>query len=357
MSLTTAARTDELIAQARAETGLDDLGGDTWREGLEVLLTSALTESHLNDIGEQMFYGAIVRALANRLRIEDWYERHPEIDEQEVHVELLGVGFPRTGSTALAALLGEDSAVRPLRAWEGPSPCPPPGVAPEEDAARIEAAEATLAAMDQMAPRMRAMLPQSATGPYEDHDLMSLEFKAQVFLTMAWLPSYADWFVESDMEPTYRYEHRVLKLLQWQCPPNRWQLKSPTHTLFLEAFEKVFPEARFVMTHRDVSKVLPSVADLYCMLLQVGNDDIDPVRVGELNMAQWGAAIDHVLAFRAAGRDDKFYDIGFAPFQANPIAEIRGLYAWLGRELTEETEQRLAERFRAYRTRFSAVLE
>ena len=50
MSLTTAARTDELIAQARAETGLDDLGGDTWREGLEVLLTSALTESHLNDI-------------------------------------------------------------------------------------------------------------------------------------------------------------------------------------------------------------------------------------------------------------------------------------------------------------------
>ena len=182
-----------------------------------------------------------------------------------------------------------------------------------------------------MAARLRSMLPQSASGPFEDHDLMSLEFKAQVFLTAAWVPSYGDWFLDCDMEPMYRYELRVLKLLQWKCPPNRWQLKSPTHTLFLDAFEKVFPEARFVMTHRDVSKVLPSVSDLYYTLLQMGSDDIDPVAVGDLNMRQWGTAIDRVLAFRASGRDDKFYDIGFTAFQADPIAEIRALYDWLGR--------------------------
>jgi hypothetical protein len=58
-------------------------------------------------------------------------------------------------------------------------------------------------------------------------------------------------------------------------------------------------------------------------------------------MSQWGAALDRVLAYRAAGRDDKFYDIGFTTFQADPIAEIRGLYAWLGREFTKETEQRM----------------
>jgi len=383
-SVTAAARIDELVTRAKSETGLDDFGGDSWREGLEVLLRSALTESHLNELGEQMFYGSIVRTLANRLRIEDWYARHPEIDDQEVRVELLGVGFPRTGSTALAALLGEDAAVRPLRMWEASSPCPPPGVSPGDDAARIAAAEATMAAQDQMAPRMKAMLPQSATGPFEDHDMMSLEFKAQVFLTSAWLPAYANWFLDCDMEPMYRYERRVLKLLQWKAPPNRWQLKSPTHTLFLDAFEKVFPDARFVMTHRDPAKVLPSVADLYYLLLQVGNEGIDPLEVGELNMQQWGTALDRVLAFRAAGRDEQFYDIGFTAFQADPIAEIRGLYAWLGRDFTDETEQRmhawraenprdkhgtheydgtefgltderLAERFRAYRTRFDSL--
>ena len=86
---------------------------------------------------------------------------------------------------------------------------------------------------------------------------MALEFKAQYFLASARLPSYADWFLDCDMEPTYRYERRVLKLLQWRSPPNRWQLKSPTHTLFLDAFEAVFPETRFVMTHRDIGNVLP----------------------------------------------------------------------------------------------------
>jgi hypothetical protein len=198
------------------------------------------------------------------------------------------------------------------------------------------------------------------------------------------VPSYARWYLHCDMEPTYRYERRVLKLLQWKCPPTRWRLKSPTHTLFLDAYQKVFPETRFVMTHRDVAQVLPSVADLYFMLLQFGNDGIDPLEVGRLNMEQWGIALDRVLAFRHAGHDDRFFDIGFAAFQADPLSEISRLYDWLGRELTPETEQRMldwrsanprdagghrydgaafgldeasmTERFGAYRERFGALL-
>jgi hypothetical protein len=345
-AVTTASRIDELTGRARAATGLEDFGGDSWREGLEVLIGSALTEARLNDLGEHMFYDSIVRILTNRLQIEDWFTRHPEIEDQEVHVELLGVGFPRTGSTALAALLGEDKSVRSLRTWEASSPCPPPGVSEEADAARLAAAEGVIGAQNQMAARLQAMLPQSASGPMEDHDMMSLEFKAQVFLASARLPTYAEWFLGCDMEPVYVGERRVLKLLQWKTGPNRWQMKSPTHTLFLDAFEKAFPEARFVMTHRDVSKVLPSVSDLYCTMLRMGSDAVDPLEVGQLNIDQWGAALDRVLAFRAAGRDDRFYDIGFVPFQADPIDEIRGLYKWLGRELTDETEQRM-NRWRA----------
>jgi hypothetical protein len=385
VQVTVAARIDELVTYARTETGLDDFGGDSWREGLEVLVGSALEEARLNAIGEHMFHDSIVRTLTNRLRIEDWFARHPEIEDQEVHVELLGVGFPRTGSTALAALLGEDTAVRSLRTWEAASPCPPPGLSAEDDAARVAAAEAMIELQGGVAERLQAMLPQSATGPMEDHDMMCLEFKAQVFLTSARIPSYAEWFLDCDMEPVYRGERRVLKLLQWKTGPNRWQLKSPTHTLFLDAFEKEFPEARFVMTHRDPAKVLPSVSDLYHTMLQIGNEDVDPLEVGDLNMEQWGTALDRVLEFRAAGRDDRFHDIGFAPFQADPIDEIRGLYKWLGRELTDDTEQRmqawraanprdkhgthaydgaqfgitddrLQERFGAYRARFAEYL-
>jgi hypothetical protein len=288
-----------------------------------------------------MFYGGLVHTLANRLQIEDWFARHPEIGEERVHVELLGVGFPRTGSTALAHLLGEDPTVRSLRMWEASSPCPPPGVSAEADQARLAAAQAQLAAQDQALPQFKSMLPQSATGPMEDHELVALEFKSQSYLAFARLNNYAEWYLDCDVEPAYRYERRVLQLLQWRCPPTRWQLKSPTHTLFLDAFERVFPEARFVMTHREVANVLPSVTDLYCTLLQGGNTAVDKREVGALNMHQWGVAIDRVLAFRAAGHDEDFYDVGFAAFQADPIAEIRGLYSWLGRDLTAETEARM----------------
>jgi hypothetical protein len=225
------------------------------------------------------------------------------------------------------------------------APCPPPGVSTDQDAARLAAAEEAVVASGGLGEALRSMLPQSATGPIEDHDLMSLEFKAQVFLTSAWVPTYAEWFLGCDMEQTYRYERRVLQLLQWRCGPGRWQLKSPTHTLFLDAFHTVFPEARFVMTHREVGDVLPSVSDLYLVLLQIGNEGIDPQAVGDLNVEQWATALERVLDFRSGDGDALFFDIGFRRFQSDPIGQVGDLYSWLGRELTADT----AARMRAWR--------
>ena len=380
-------RIDDLVHLATSETGLDDFGGDSWREGLEVLVGAALAEATFTEFGEESFYGSIVRALSTRLKIEDWYRRHPEIDDQEVRIELCGVGFPRTGSTALSYMLAEDAGFRNLRTWEETDPCPPPGLDRAADEARLATSRLTVElGREHMAARLRSMLPQSASGPMEDHDLMALEFKAQIFLTQGRIPGYAEWFAGCDMEPTYRYEQRVLKLLQWKTPEKVWRIKSPTHTMFLEAYEKVFPGVRFVQTHRDVSKVLPSVCDLYDTLLQMADPGIDPAYVGELNMAQWGVALDTMLAFRQdPTRDAKFFDIGFTTFQADPIAEIRRLYEWLGDDLDDATVDRmlawradnpkdkhgrheydgaqfgitdgaLASRFGRYRERFGALL-
>jgi hypothetical protein len=380
-------RIHDIVERAKTETGLSDFGGDSWREGLEVLVRSAENEARFNDFGEASFYDSLVRPLVNRLKIEDWYRRHPGIDDQDVEIELLGVGLPRTGSTALSHMLGEDRAYRNLRVWEETSPCPPPGVSADDDEARVAAARAAVTmGQDYMAERLRSMLPQSEDGPMEDHDLMALEFKAQFFLVSARLPTYADWFAHCDMEPTYRYEKRVLKLLQWKTPQKRWRLKSPTHTLFLDAYVKVFPGARFVQTHRDISRVLPSVSDLFYTILQVGNPGIDPVYVGELNVEQWGIALSRCLAFRQdPARDARFFDMGFRQFQSDPIGEIRRLYDWLGDDLTEEaagrmlawradnpkdkhgkheydgadfgiTEAALQQQFSAYRQRFAPFL-
>ena len=101
---------DESSPAAVAQTGLDDFGDDSFREGLEVLLASLRDEARLNARGEAFMYPRIVTALSQRLQVEDWYRRHPEIDDVDILPPLIGLGLPRTGSTALSILLAQDPA-------------------------------------------------------------------------------------------------------------------------------------------------------------------------------------------------------------------------------------------------------
>ena len=68
---------------------------------------------------------------------------------------------------------------------------------------------------------------------------------------------------------------------------------------------------------------------------------MDPMEVGDLNMDQWWIALDRAGLRPDPARDPKFFDIGFTEFQADPVAEIRPLYDWLGDELTDETVDRM----------------
>lgn len=333
----------DVVEEARSRTNMHDFGGDSWREGMEILIRSALHHSEFTELGTYMFREAVVRPLVNRLRIEDWYRRHPEIDEQDVTVELCGLGFPRTGSTALGALLGEDSRYRFLRRWEAPNPCPPAGVSAADDEARVAHAGHEIALLNEaLSIDLLSLLPSSPTGPTEDLDLMELEFTAGTFTVAAYAPEYAQWYFDHDMESSYRYEMRALKLLQWKTPQKIWRLRSPMHTLFVDAYAKVFPEARFVQTHRHMRDVLPSISDMYYTFLSAGVRGIDPVWVGELNVHQWSLALGRVLEFRSdSAQDAKFFDMGFRSFQADQIGEIERLYAWLGDELSEDAVERM----------------
>ena len=117
---------DGVVGAAVAQTGLEDFGDDSFREGLELLLASLRDEARLNARGEGFIHARIVNALSQRLQVEDWYRRHPEIDDVELLPPLIGLGLPRTGSTALSVLLAQDPAIRYLRRWESSQPCPPP---------------------------------------------------------------------------------------------------------------------------------------------------------------------------------------------------------------------------------------
>lgn len=335
-------RTKDLLARAQSATGLENFGEESFREGLEILVSSADRQARLNERGRMAFDGQIVDYLSWRLLVEHWYAEHPEIDDEEITRPLIGLGLPRTGSTALACLLAEDPATRSIRTWEAQAPCPPPEKATEHSDPRIARSEAHFEQRSRNFPRMKTMVPSAPTSPSECQTFMAYDFKSMLFMPFAYVPDYVDWLVHrADLVPTYRYVKRVLKLLQWHCPPKRWRLKNPAHMIFIEALDQVFPDARYWMTHRDIASVLPSVADLYYEMARVFSDEADPVGLARMNEAAWEIGLKRLIEFRDAGRDGRFFDIHFAPFQRDPFPALAELYDFLGDPLTDEARRRM----------------
>jgi hypothetical protein len=314
---------NDLCDEARAQTGLADFGEDSYTEGLDMLLRALRDEARLNERGEAFLHQRIVGYLSQRLQVEDWYRRHPEIDEVPITAPLIGLGLPRTGSTALSMLLAQDPDVRYLRRWESSQPCPPPSTVRGADP-RIPPDQGEVVGT-------RRHVPGDTHGPMECHELMALDFKSHIFQSFAEIPSYSTWLVQqADLGSTLRYQRRVMKLLTWGEPHRPWRLKCPSHVLWLDAVDAAFPDARFVMTHRDPTDVILSVADLYADIIGTFSDAIDRPYIGRLNVAHWSLGMQRALRFRADGAEDRFYDIDFRAMQHDPIGEVTGLYKWLG---------------------------
>lgn len=321
----------ELIEIAKVGTGLEDFGEDTFREGLEILVSALNREARLNDLGERVLRERILLYLTQRLQVEDWYRCHPEIDEEVIEAPLFGVSLPRTGSSALSFLLSSDPGIRYLRVWESARPCPPPSTVEGPDPRR----GASAGGLDESL-KGGKRTPTGIDGAMECQDLMAFDFKSQIFQALAQIPSYSDWLLEADLTSTYLYEKRVLKLLQWGKPARPWRLKAPTHMLYLDALDNAFPDARFVMTHRDPTDVMLSVAAVYADIIGKFTDSPDYRYMGELNVRCWSEAMRRAIAFRERGNDERFYDIHFRAMQRDPVGEVRGLYRWLGQEVSIE---------------------
>ena len=335
------ARAAELMDRARRKSGLGDFGSDSFVEGLEVLCGAIEKEARLNAVGERAVWRQLRQFLINRLEIEECYRLHPEIEEQQIVRPWFGLGLPRSGSSALNNLLAMDPSRRYLRTWEAERPCPPPVPDVSESDPRIEQVALGIDLLNQLAPEFKVIHQTTATGPNEDGVILSHEFKSAALEALVRVPSYSEWRESCDMTSAYRFHERFLKLLQWRCPPRVWQLKSPVHLHSFEALLEVYPDARFVMTHRDPAKVLPSACSLWRVTMSLYSDDVDPHELGRLLPEFWARSLRRLVTWREENGDAAFFDIAYEEITHDPIAAISSMYAGFGEELGAEAEQRM----------------
>lgn len=328
---------DGLLEMAARQTGLSGFGDDGFRGPLEVLLKSLREEARLNARGVFLMQRTMLRLLSNRLLTEQAFAENPAMEDTPVERPLFILGFPRTGTTLLHSLLACDPNGRWLRLWEGLYPAPPPRSLTEDP--RIADVEAWAAGFAKVVPRLASAHKLEPRGPEECLWLIEHTFTDLIFELRAHVPSYSSWLVEHEGDvAVYEYFRRQLRMVGAHCRGRHWVLKAPRHLAGLTGLLAVFPEARFVQTHRDPTAVLPSLCSLCEILRGAATSAVDKRAIGKHWQQRLVAIFERAREVRMGAREGQFLNVRYADLMADPVGTVRGIYEYHGYEYSEELE-------------------
>jgi hypothetical protein len=330
---------EALMAEARSQTGLSDFGPPSFREGLDQLLASLAADAPYDEADRARAIDLITRRLVNRLKIEVWFKENPAAEAAPIDGPVSIVGLPRTGTTALGNMMSLDPRFRPLRPWEQSDPCPPPRIEDEATDPRRVGYLAWLEKMFEAQPEQAAMHLWDADATLEDTEVLGLEFRAQ---QMTWpVYRYHAWYRAADMRPTFAYHARVSRLLQSHRPPNRWLFKAPHHKFHLDHVVAGYPDIRFIFTHRDPGKSVPSYASFVAALYPpYGRDRIGKEKIGREIHNHLLTGMRQAVKARETLGPERFLDVHHIAFIARPMEELERIYDWLGMPITADVRAR-----------------
>lgn len=326
-----------LVAEASGHVGTDDFGAPGFRDGLDRLVQSLNDQAELSDTGESILASQITRSLTARLDVERWHHDHPALADTPVAAPVFVVGLPRTGTTLVSYLLDTDPANRSLLRGEAFAPVPPLTTTTLRTDPRMATADGEQEALYEAAPGFKAIHHEVGAGPTECVTLLGQDFRSFHWETLANIPGYGHWFQQCDMVPAYRWHKRVLQVLQ-SAAPGRWCLKSPMHNLSLDSLVEVYPDARFVVTHRDPATVLASLCRLVSILSGLGTEHDFDDYIGRRWLDLIATSVDRALAFRTRFGDDRWLDLDYRALVTGPVEAMSSVYRWLGWDFDEAVE-------------------
>ncbi len=339
-----------LMTAATQQAGLDDFGGNDFVARLEVLCRSLRDEARLNGAGRLAQSVLLAGLLRNRLLLEDLWARHPEIGDVEIERPIFICGLPRTGTTHLHNLLSSDSALRSLPYWESVEPVlseserPTPG-APDPRLARTEM---SLSFLDVAMPEFKRMHEMTVDHVHEEIQLLAIDFSTMLFETIAPIPTWRDHYLARDQTPSYAYLKRILQAMQWARGGSRWILKSPQHLEQFGVVADVFPDATFVVTHRDPVSVTASMITMIAYSARLGHEEVDLGWIG----SYWADRLERMLRSCVEHRDllpdVRTIDVRFDEFMADDLAMVRRIYALAGQPMSDAADAAMRQFMHAH---------
>jgi hypothetical protein len=338
----------ELMELAQRATELTDFGDTCFEEPLEVLLTSYEQEANLTVFGRLAARWDTLRFLSNLLLLREAEKRAPAILDQKIDRPIFITGLPRSGSTFLHNLLAQDRSNHVARAWEMIYPTPAQNSSAHGANRQPRMVNRQLAIFRKLAPEFQSLHPFTAYSPQECTEITAHVFRSLRFDTTHAVPTYRRWIDDIGHTAAYRFHRRFLKHLQYRNGPGRWVLKSPDHVFALDALRDVYPDARFIFTHRHPVEVLPSLAKLTDVLRRPFTRHVDRLEIGRQIGERWAKGAARLVAEDARAAPDRVVHLKFGDVVGNPCDSVAAVYEHFGLPLSPEAAARI-ERFVAER--------
>jgi hypothetical protein len=326
-----------IIAQAEERVGVTDTDRCV-RANLERLVDSLSRGGGLTPDGTELTRRHLTNDTVNRLEGLKWVRDYPEIVDEPITAPVFLMGLPRSGTTYFQYLFDRDPRFRLIRTWQSLTPSPPPGFDPES----------ALQRRAEWAERRRREHPSfkgfealhlyDEDGSDECHAFLEQSFGAAGLNNLFRVPDYFDYIMdELDLVETYRIHKRQLQLLQWGSPPCPWALKYPNHVIAMNEILAVYPDARFVMTHRDPLQTLASISKMTFNLRGIrAGKSVDPLQVGSEMLHFVQRHIDRIMQFDRSEEGALVVHVDYYSLVADPVTAMRKIHAGLGIDSPDE---------------------
>ncbi|WP_338241252.1 sulfotransferase family protein [Aurantiacibacter hainanensis] len=321
-----------LMDRAAVRAGSDDFGDPWFEQPFAVLLQALESEAQLHEAGAWVAMKQCEKVLVDRLRAQQWFATHPEILARPLLNPVFVVGPMRSGTTRLHRLLAADRRFAHMRSFETISPVPYPGFTFEGKDDRVTLARRARKVADLANPRTLSIHPTGPMQPEEELGLFVNSFWGMKHEAQWHVPSYGRWCEAQDASPAYTQMARLLRLIGWSQQASSlkpWVLKTPQHMLDLDALLRVFPDARFIFTHRDPRQVVASSSSLAWNQTCIYSDHADAQDVGREWLRKTRVQIQRMEKSRRSIAPDRMIDVHFEDVDRDWRAAMKRIYRFL----------------------------
>ena len=325
---------EELLQEAQNKAKLTDFGSNNFKEGVQVLCET-YDNNGFNEKGRKRNRRRMLDLLQARLRIEQAFKDYPQILDEEIKAPMLLTGLPRTGTSALLNLLANDTDARPLKLWEAMMPDPCENFQHGQEDPRYLMMKAWQEQQNKKDPEFAKIHHTTADTPEECIHLLNHSFQDVQFGMETMMQPYADWFQQQDLTDSYDYYFKLLQMLQWQRPGQRWLLKSPAHLWALDQLNRLFPDCAIVITHRNPVQAVASYASMMDALMK--QRDYDKKTLGPIVMEYLARKMQSSLQQRETIPQTRIFDGQFDDFVKDPVSFACQLYDYFALPISNRT--------------------